>query len=66
MVRREGAPDDRAGRGEVNGELICDGRVLDIGDALRCEQKREDVAILAGLARRERGSTGRPRSRPTL
>jgi len=31
----------------VNGELIRDGRVLDVGDAVRREQKREDVAILA-------------------
>jgi molybdate transport system substrate-binding protein len=35
----------------VNGKLICNGRVLEVGDALRREQKREDVAILAGLAR---------------
>jgi hypothetical protein len=39
----------------VNGELTGDRRVLEIGDALRREQKREDVAILAGLARGERG-----------
>jgi hypothetical protein len=42
--------------------------VLEVKDALRREQKREDVAILASLARGERASdpTGRPRSRPTL
>src|SRR5215831_13686383 len=56
MIRREGAPDDRAGRGEMNGELTGDRRVLEVGDALRREQKREDVAILAGLARGERGN----------
>jgi hypothetical protein len=28
----------------VNGELIGDGRMLEVGDALRREQKREDVA----------------------
>src|SRR5262245_31077997 len=56
MIRREGAADDRAGRHEVNGELTSDRRVLEVGDALRCEQKREDVAILAGLARGERGN----------
>ena len=55
MIRRKGAPDDRAGRGEVNGELICDSRVLEVGDTLRREQKREDVAILAGFARGKRG-----------
>ncbi len=55
MIRREGAPDDRAGGGEVNGELARDGRVLDVGDALWCEQKPEDVAILAGLAGGKRG-----------
>ena len=36
-------------------ELVRDGRVLDIGDALRREQRGEDVAILAGLAGGERG-----------
>ena len=56
MIRRESASDDRAARGEVNGELICDGRVLEVGDALRREQKREHVAILAGLARGERSN----------
>src|SRR5262245_61946678 len=56
MIRRGGAPDDRAGRHEVNGELTSDRRVLEVGDALRREQKREDVAILAGLARCERGN----------
>jgi hypothetical protein len=56
MIRREGAPDDRAGRGEMNGELTSDRRVLEVGDALRREQKREDVAILAGLARGERSN----------
>ena len=55
MIRRKGAANDRAGRHEVNGELTGDRRVLEIGDALRREQKREDVAILAGLARGERG-----------
>ena len=29
--------------------------MLEVGDALRRQQKREDVAILAGLARGERG-----------
>jgi len=56
MIRRKGAADDRAGRGEMNGELTSDSRVLDIGDALRREQKREDVAILAGLARGKRSN----------
>jgi hypothetical protein len=55
MIRRKGAANDRAGRHEVNGELTGDRRVLEVGDALRREQKREDVAILAGLARGERG-----------
>ena len=55
VIRRKGAPDDRAGRGKVDRELVRDGRVLDIGDALRREQRREDVAILAGLAGGKRG-----------
>ena len=29
--------------------------MLDVGDALRREQRREDVAVLASLARGERG-----------
>ena len=55
MIRRKGAPDDCTGRGEVNGELIRDSRVLDVGDAIRREQRREDVAVLTGLGRGERG-----------
>ena len=55
VIGRKGAADDRAGRGEVDRELARDGRVLDIGDALRREQRGEDVAVLAGLARGERG-----------
>ena len=54
VIRRKGAPNDRAGRGEVNGELARDGGVLDIGDALRREQARKDMAVLPGLARGER------------
>src|SRR5262245_32373129 len=50
VVRRKGAAHDRAGRGEVDGELVRDGGVLDIGDALRREQARKDMAVLAGLA----------------
>jgi hypothetical protein len=55
VIRRKGAPHDRAGRREVDGELVCDGRVLDIGDALRREQARKDMAVLAGLACGEGG-----------
>ena len=68
VIRRKGAADDRAGRREVNGELARDGGMLDIGDALRREQAREDMAVLAGLAAASGASepTGRPRSRPTL
>lgn len=54
VIRRKGAPNDRAGGGEVNGELARDGGVLDIGDALRREQARKDMAVLPGLARGER------------
>jgi hypothetical protein len=50
VIRRKGARHDRAGRGEVNGELVCDRWVLDIGDAFRREQTRKDMAVLAGLA----------------
>jgi hypothetical protein len=32
MIWRKGAPDDRAGRQEVNGELTGDSRVLEVGD----------------------------------
>jgi hypothetical protein len=38
----------------VNGELVGDGRMLDIGDAVGREQRGEDMAVLARLARRER------------
>ena len=55
VIRRKGAAHDRAGGGEVDRELVRDGRVLDIGDAFRREQRREDVAILAGFAGGERG-----------
>ena len=54
VIRRKCAPDDRAGCGEVNGELGRDGRVLDVGDTLRCKQARKDMAVLAGLACGER------------
>jgi hypothetical protein len=50
VIRRKGAPHDRAGCGEVNGELVRDGWVLDIGDLLRREQIRKDMAVLPGLA----------------
>jgi hypothetical protein len=54
VIRRKGAPNDRAGRGEVNGELVRDGGVLDIGDALGGQQTRQDMAVLAGLTCSER------------
>jgi len=55
MIRRKGAPRHRAGGGEVDCELVRDGGVLDVGDALRREQRSEDMAILAGLRRGKRG-----------
>jgi len=55
VIRREGAPDDRAGGGEVDRELGRDGRVLDVGYPFRREEPREHVAILASLAGSERG-----------
>ena len=54
VIRRKGTAHDRAGRGEVDGELIGDGRVLDIGNALGREQRSQDVAVLTGLAGGER------------
>ena len=45
-----GLRDDQAGYRE----LVGDGRVLDIGDALRREQRRENVAILTRLAGSQR------------
>jgi hypothetical protein len=54
VIRRKCAPHDRAGCGEVNGELVPDGGVLDIRDALRREQARKDMAVLAGFACGER------------
>jgi hypothetical protein len=54
VIRRKGAPYDRAGRREVNGELARDGGMVDIGDALRRKQARKDMAVLAGLACGER------------
>ena len=55
VIGRKGAAHHRAGGGEVDRELVGDGRVLDIGDALRRQQRREDMAVLAGLAGGERG-----------
>ncbi len=55
--RREGAADDRTRCRQMNGELVRNGRVLDVGDALRGQQRCQDVSILSGLAggkRRER------------
>ena len=68
VIRRERAPDNRAGRGEVDSELVRDGGMLHVGDTFRRKQRRENVAVLASFARGKRGSdpTGRPRSRPTL
>src|SRR5262249_8956511 len=54
MIRRKCAPHDRAGCGEVNGKLGRDGGVLDVRDALRREQARKDMAVLAGFACGER------------
>jgi hypothetical protein len=54
VIRRKGAPDNRTGRGEVNGELDRDSGMLDIGDALRSEQACQDLTVLAGLACSER------------
>ena len=44
-------PRPRGPRGEVDRELVRDGGVLDVGDALRREKRRQDVAILSGLRR---------------
>src|SRR5215468_7907528 len=54
MIGRKGASHDRAGCGEVDGELACNGGMLDIGDALRREQTSKDMAVLSGLAGSER------------
>src|SRR5262245_56495562 len=54
VIRRKCASYDRACRGEVNRELIRDGGVLDIRDALRRKQARKDMAVLAGLTCCER------------
>src|SRR5262249_36108620 len=54
VIRRKCAPHDRAGCGEVNGELGRDCRVLDVRDALRREQARKDMAVLTGFACGER------------
>jgi hypothetical protein len=35
VIGRKATPDDRAGRRKVNRQLAGDGRVLDVGDALR-------------------------------
>ena len=55
MIWRKGAPHDRARRGQVDRELVRNGGVLDVGDALRREQRREDMAVLAGLSSGKRG-----------
>ena len=54
VIWRKGAPDNRACRGKVNGELVRDSGMLDIGDALRSEQTCKDLTVLAGLARSKR------------
>ncbi|GCC49097.1 hypothetical protein chiPu_0032991, partial [Chiloscyllium punctatum] len=54
VIGRERAADHRARRGEVDRKLARDGRMLDIGHAVRREQAAEDMAVLPGLARRER------------
>ena len=41
VIGRESTGYNRAGGGEVNRELVRDGRMLDIGDALRGEQARK-------------------------
>ena len=56
MVGGESASYDRASRRQMNRQLVCDGRMFDIGHALRREQHSEDMAVLAGFARRERGN----------
>ena len=55
VVRRKCAPHNRAGSGEMDRELVRDGWMLDVGDAFRREQRREDVAVLAGFAGGKRG-----------
>jgi hypothetical protein len=55
VIGRKGARDDRTGGGKVDRELVRDGGVLDVGHAFRREQRREDVAVLTGLGRGERG-----------
>jgi hypothetical protein len=55
VIGRKGAPYDRAGGGKVDRELVRYGGVLDVRHAFRREQRREDVAVLTGLGRGERG-----------
>ena len=55
VIGRERAPHNRAGRGEVNCELVRDGGMLHVGDTFRRKQRGENVAVLASFARGERG-----------
>ncbi len=55
VIRRKGASDHGTGRGEVNRQLARDGRVFNIGDAFRSEERGENVAVLASFARCKRG-----------
>ena len=68
VIGREGAAHDRARGGKVDRKPGRDGVVLDIGDAVRRQERGEDMAVLAGLIAASGASepTGRPRSRPTL
>jgi hypothetical protein len=55
VVGRKGAPHDRASGGKVDRKLVRYGGVLEVGHAFRREQRREDMAVLTGLGRGERG-----------
>ncbi len=55
VIGRKSASHDGASRRKMNRQLVCDRRMLNIRDALWSEQRGENVTVLAGLARRERG-----------
>jgi hypothetical protein len=55
VVGQKSTADDSAGRRQVDGQLVGDGRMLDVRDTLGREQCIQDEAVLTGLAGRQRG-----------
>ena len=63
VIWRKGAADHRAGRGEVDRELVGDGRVLHIGDAVRRRAATRECGRSGQLRWRRAGRAARPAGR---